>query len=61
MSSPARLERVAGELSLDSGLLADRFQLLRDRRILFEEEGKVMSLVVIDETAQAGSVLSIPG
>ncbi|MFI7000506.1 hypothetical protein [Nocardia sp. NPDC050175] len=51
LSAPARPDRVAAELDLDPALLADRLGRLHDRQVLFEEGGRVMSLVTIDEAA----------
>ncbi|MER6580201.1 RiPP maturation radical SAM C-methyltransferase [Nonomuraea sp. NPDC001023] len=53
LSSPAKPDRLAAELGLDPEAVARRLALLRERSLLFEEDGKILSLVLTEAGAQA--------
>lgn len=53
LSSPLRPERLASELQLPAEDLAARIAALRGHKLLFEEEGRLLNLVVFEEDAAA--------
>jgi magnesium-protoporphyrin IX monomethyl ester (oxidative) cyclase len=53
LSSPLRPDRLAAELGLPAEETTERVAALRGRRLLFEEEGRLLNLVVLEEDAGA--------
>jgi magnesium-protoporphyrin IX monomethyl ester (oxidative) cyclase len=53
LSSPVRESRLAGELDLPDPDLAETMVFLRSHRLVFDEDGRVMSLVMLDKLEES--------
>jgi magnesium-protoporphyrin IX monomethyl ester (oxidative) cyclase len=57
LASPVRADRLAAECRLDRDDVATGLHLLEDHELLFEEDGRLLSLVSLDEPVVAATVL----